>query len=178
VNFGCVEEKYFSLPAAHLPEGQPTNCVLTMLFSSYSAPSGSTEYQLCVTMLLSTFSAPSGSNEYQICVTMFFSSCSAPTGSTEYQLRQVHSCTEVDNKESFSFPDGQPSLRLGRNREQVRPRAKTPRQLSQIHRRIAKFSTCNNEYVLKRPLNEVSSQPSCQYRNTTLISSLFMSQHW
>ena len=146
MNFSCVKDKCFSVPAAHLPEVQPTNCVLTMSFSSYNAPSGSTEYQLCITMMLSSFSAPSDSNEYQLCFTMLFSSCSEPTGSTEYELRQVHKCTEVDNKESFSFPDDQPSIRMDRNREQVRPGAKTQRQLSQIHRRIVKVSTCNNEH--------------------------------
>ena len=123
MNFRRVKEKRFSLPAAHLREAQPTSCVLTMFFSSYNAPSGSNEYQLCVTMLLSSFSAPSGSNEYQLCVTILFSPCSEPTGSTEYQLHQVHRCTEVDNKESVSLPDGKPSLRLDRNRGQVRPRA-------------------------------------------------------
>lgn len=155
--FQSIKNKRYSLPAAHLPEAQRTNCVLSMLFSCYSAHSGSTAYQLCVTKLLSSYSAPSGSNDYQLCITMLLSSCSAPTGSTEYQLRQVHRCTEVDNKESFSLSDDQPSLRLDRNRQQVRPRAKTPRHISQIHRRRVKFSTYNNEYVSKPPLNELSS---------------------
>ena len=100
-------------------------CV-TMLLSSYSAPTGSTEYQLRVTMLLLSYSAPTGNTEYQLCVTMLLSSYSAPTGSTKYQLCQVHRCTEVDNKESCSISTYQPTLRLDRHQQQVRPRAKIP----------------------------------------------------
>jgi hypothetical protein len=128
-----------------------------MLLSSYSAPTGSAEYQLCVTMLLTSYSAPSDSTEYQLCFTMLLSFCRPPTGSTEYQLRQVHRCTEVDNKEIFSLFDDQPSLRLDRNCQQVRPPAKIQRQLSQIHRRIVTFSNYNNGYVSKQSLNKTSS---------------------
>ena len=107
-------------------------------------------------MLLSSYSAPTGRTAYQLCVTTLLSSYSAPTGSTEYQLRQVHRCTEVDSKESFWLSDDQPSLRLDRNRQKVRPRRKIPRQLSEILRSV-NFSNCNNEYVSKQSLNEISS---------------------
>jgi hypothetical protein len=128
-----------------------------MLLSSSSAPTGSTAYQLCVkSYSLLTAHLPEALNTNWVLQCCSFT-CSAPTRSTEYQLRQVHRCTEVDNKESFQISDYQPTLRLGRHHQQVRPRAKIPREFPQILRRRVKSCNSNDDYGSKQSLHELSS---------------------